>query len=307
MFFDTQNPIGFTTAITLQYIAVSYLLHVTACVLSIGVGAYIFAIATTKEIERAVNDFNIVAKGRTTAANHAFLMSQFSVFIDAHSTVKQLSKLFLKAQTANASSKQFQCIFRIATNFSDVFQPIFMVLFSWCIIAISGLMLLIQIEIVKFFGYCLLISSSRNWVKFCLHWIFQFHRKNDSMALWVVIFVAGYALATAFISCELGQRMNDAFRGIGDFIYQCDWHLFPIEIKRVLPTSLVILQQSVSLQCFGSIACNREVFKKVSLHGIHSTIFTHTIIELTFSRLSTAHSPISWCFVSLATKTLEFN
>lgn len=90
------------------------------------------------------------------------------------------------------------------------------------------------------------------------------------MLLWVVTFVAGYAFGTVFFSCELGQRMYDAFRGIGDFICQCDWHLFPIEIKRMLPTSLAILQQPVALQCFGSISCNREVFKQVSLDDANS-------------------------------------
>ena len=39
--------------------------------------------------------------------------------------------------------------FRVAISFSKVFQPIFFVLFSWSIIAICGLMLLIQIQIVK--------------------------------------------------------------------------------------------------------------------------------------------------------------
>lgn len=95
MFFDTQNPIGFTVGIILQYTAILYLLHVVAGLLTIGVGAYIFAIATTKEIKRAVLDFNKVVNCRATADNHAFLMSQFSVFVHAHSTVMQLSKLFV--------------------------------------------------------------------------------------------------------------------------------------------------------------------------------------------------------------------
>lgn len=84
--------------ITLQYMATSYIFHVIACVVTIGVGAFIFAIATTKEIKKAVHDFNSVVNGRDTAENHAFLMSQFSVFVNAHSTVKQLSKNFLSAQ-----------------------------------------------------------------------------------------------------------------------------------------------------------------------------------------------------------------
>lgn len=77
------------------------------------------------------------------------------------------------------------------------------------------------------------------------------------------MFVACYAFCTLFIACELGQRLMDAFGGIEYTICQCDWHLFPIEVKRMLWAVLAMLQQPVSLECFGSIACTREVFKKV--------------------------------------------
>lgn len=70
-------------------------------------------------------------------------------------------------------------------------------------------------------------------------------------------------LAMVFIACELGERLNGAFEKIDVTIDKFDWYLFPIEIKRILPMIMANAQQPVSLECFGSIACNREVFRKV--------------------------------------------
>lgn len=72
-------------------------------------------------------------------------------------------------------------------------------------------------------------------------------------------------LATVFIACEIGHRMNDAFKEINFTIDKLDWHLFPIEIKRMFPMIIAIVQQPVTLECFGSIACTRDVFKNVGI------------------------------------------
>lgn len=71
------------------------------------------------------------------------------------------------------------------------------------------------------------------------------------------------ALTTVFISCEIGQRMTDAFDKINFTIDKFDWYLFAIDIKRILPSIITIAQQPVSIECFGSIACTRDVFKNV--------------------------------------------
>lgn len=72
-------------------------------------------------------------------------------------------------------------------------------------------------------------------------------------------------LALVFIACELGQRINNAFDEIDSTIEQFDWYLFPIEVKRILPMIIVIAQQPIALECFGSIACSREIFEKVGI------------------------------------------
>lgn len=66
-----------------------------------------------------------------------------------------------------------------------------------------------------------------------------------------------------FIACELGRRMIDVFDGIELTIEQFDWYLFPIKMQRMLPAIIAVAQRSVSMQCFGSIICTRDVFKNV--------------------------------------------
>lgn len=85
------------------------------------------------------------------------------------------------------------------------------------------------------------------------------------------------ALALAFIACELGQRMNDAFDKIDIALERSKWYLFPIEIQRLLPMIHAITQQPVSLECFGSITCSRAVFKNVSIDqfNVNATKFGH--------------------------------
>ena len=92
--FDSKNPIGFIIAITFQYITIAYGLHVIACVLSLGIGAFMFAMASTEEIKFALNTFNKVVNDQITPDNRLFILQQFAVFIHAHSIVKQLSELY---------------------------------------------------------------------------------------------------------------------------------------------------------------------------------------------------------------------
>lgn len=74
------------------------------------------------------------------------------------------------------------------------------------------------------------------------------------------------AFVLAFVACELGQRLADTFENMHATIDQFNWYLFPSEIKKMLPMIHVIAQQPVSVECFGSIKCTRDVFKNVSLY-----------------------------------------
>lgn len=85
----------------------------------------------------------------------------------------------------------------------------------------------------------------------------------DTVVLLEMIFEGGYAFGLVLISCELGQQMTNAFVEIGDEMSQFEWYRFPVELQRVFPTLLIIAQEPVYLECFGSNACLRDSFKKV--------------------------------------------
>lgn len=74
-----------------------------------------------------------------------------------------------------------------------------------------------------------------------------------------------YSFCVVFITCELGERLINAYGGIDDVIGQFDWYLYPFEIQKFLPTIIIIAQQPVAIECFGSVTTNREAFQQVSI------------------------------------------
>lgn len=84
----------------------------------------------------------------------------------------------------------------------------------------------------------------------------------------MTIFYASFAFGYVFITCELFQRLTDGFDEINDAVDQLKWYQFSNEIRKMLPTLLINVQQPVFIKCFGSISCSRETFKKVSFHHI---------------------------------------
>lgn len=86
------------------------------------------------------------------------------------------------------------------------------------------------------------------------------------MPVLILVLNGVFAFATVFIACEMGHRLSSSFEEMIDStIDHFDWYLFPNEMKRVLPMIMLMAQQPVSLECFASIRCAREVFKNVSI------------------------------------------
>lgn len=81
----------------------------------------------------------------------------------------------------------------------------------------------------------------------------------------VTLAYALYAFGPVFIACELSQRLCNEFDEIYEIFGQNDWYKLSHKLKRMLPIILTILQQSTTIECFGSIPCCREVFQKVSV------------------------------------------
>lgn len=78
-----------------------------------------------------------------------------------------------------------------------------------------------------------------------------------------MVFYASYAFGIMMFICELGQRLSDAFEEIGVVIESFQWNLFSLQMRKLLPIILIVEQQTIDLEFFGSISGTRETFKKV--------------------------------------------
>lgn len=85
----------------------------------------------------------------------------------------------------------------------------------------------------------------------------------DTMMVSETVFEACVVLCTLFVGCEFCQQMSNAFDETNAKIVQLHWYRFPIEIRRMIPTILMVTRRPVEFKYFGSVPCNRETFKKV--------------------------------------------
>lgn len=127
--------------------------------MALGIATYSFAVATTKEtrhILRTINKTAHLNKSKTIK-----LKKLFDEFIEAHGIAIQLSILSnVQHNWICVASFIFYAqhldLFRVEHSNSEIFQPIFMSLFTWSLFAISSAMLIVQVEIVE---YCLAPSK----------------------------------------------------------------------------------------------------------------------------------------------------
>lgn len=71
-------------------------------------------------------------------------------------------------------------------------------------------------------------------------------------------------IVIVFIFCEFGQRMiNISARAADDFM-RLDWYMLPPSVQNGLPLILAGIQEPISINGLGSIACTREAFKTVN-------------------------------------------
>lgn len=81
-----------------------------------------------------------------------------------------------------------------------------------------------------------------------------------------------WSFGLVFITCELAGQIGNQFDDMDYLIEQFNWYWFPLEVQRVLPILILNGQQPVGFECFGSIMCNRETFKKVWMPIFKNTV-----------------------------------
>ena len=73
---------------------------------------------------------------------------------------------------------------------------------------------------------------------------------------WTFFFIFGV--------CEFGQQLSGKFEEINVVYDQFTWYSFPFNVQKMLPMIMLNAQQWVGFECFGTIPCDRETFKKAS-------------------------------------------
>lgn len=66
-----------------------------------------------------------------------------------------------------------------------------------------------------------------------------------------------------FIICELCERTTQLFNETDDIMCQLNWYYFPYGVQKLLPAILAMSQKPCKIECYGSITCSRDTFKKV--------------------------------------------
>lgn len=69
---------------------------------------------------------------------------------------------------------------------------------------------------------------------------------------------------TVFGVCELGEKISISFQEINIVLDELKWYLLPHKIRKFLPTILIVAQEPIGLNIFGTILCSRKTFQEVS-------------------------------------------
>lgn len=95
--FDWMNPIGYIVPMILQYILISCELSLIACIISTGLGAFLYTICIVKDLISILNSINNdwkeskENKSNITSKHLRMMSKQFRSFVEFHGIVKRFS------------------------------------------------------------------------------------------------------------------------------------------------------------------------------------------------------------------------
>lgn len=96
--FNWRNPFGYLIAASIQCIEVLNSLTFVACMISLGVGAFLFAVAGAKAatiILKEINE-NAKSKNKNKLENRQRILKQLAAYIQFHWSLKKFSSNFKK-------------------------------------------------------------------------------------------------------------------------------------------------------------------------------------------------------------------
>lgn len=117
------------------------------------------------------------------------------------------------------------------------------------------------------------------------HSQFKLHDEIDTVMLSEMAGANVQLFGTVCATCELGQRISNICGQIDNDFSQFNWYLFPIEVKRILPTVILYVQQPVEITFFGSFSANRELCKRVSIEKCKLHVGANRSIDMKFTNV----------------------
>lgn len=154
--FDWNTPIGYLVATILQYILSAISFTVVGCIVSCGIGGFLFALAMTSDITEILNSINDDAKSTET---EQMAVQQLRDYIQMYSMLKELGRSdHIRYELIIENFHLILCRLcwtwcRLVHEFAHIYQPMYLAVITWSLINICGTMLMFQIELVEYFEH----------------------------------------------------------------------------------------------------------------------------------------------------------
>lgn len=111
--FNTNNPVGYSVAVFIQYFTVGYQFLFLACVIPLGIGAFLFEITMAKEVK---NDLIAINEDAKIDDQQVQIFKQLTEFIQIHLILKRyLNAMILSFSTFQLSN--YLCHFQLSFRF----------------------------------------------------------------------------------------------------------------------------------------------------------------------------------------------
>lgn len=260
------------------------------CFLLIGIGTFLTLFSLTKDVKC---DLNIMQIHSNDDAQQ--IAEQLTTYIQFHSSTIQLSLSF---------SSQIDHMYH---------RELYLQACPWCF---ESLGYSIDSDIFVFY-YCDVqhIANDQNEnglkeilffspAKYFIFTSFQSQHQDSSLNTFNSWFELIYSSIIISSICESGENVCVAFEQIKDALDQFDWHLLPHKNMKMIPTIYIATQTPAEIDIFGSIACNRQLLKMVSVKTHHSKNIFHYSFLLRFTIKSI---PFSWYWNNSTSKANQDN
>lgn len=140
--FNWKDPFFYALAMAVEYLVTMDLFYFISCLTTLKIGTLLYTITITEDIKRSVHSIN--TNGRLK--KNVQIFTELTNFVQFHLEARQLSTAQEVKSIIYDKFTKFP-FFRLVYDLSDIFQPLYVVMFSWSISEISGSLLLIQYEV----------------------------------------------------------------------------------------------------------------------------------------------------------------